>query len=77
MSRFSQWRINIIKTKFPQLVQSIINSKSMDNKERNYWFQVLPKMTKDQVNELRDIIDTEKRKLNEIEKKHSSTSNEK
>lgn len=66
---------DITQKKFPKLVQGLINSKSMNNKERNYWFQVLPKMTNEQVNELQDIIDTEKRKLDEIERKYSSNPN--
>jgi len=58
--------------KYPELVEGIKGSKSMDNKERNYWLQVLPVMTEEQVNELRDILSTEKRKLAEIEQKYAS-----
>ena len=65
----------ITQKKFPELVKYIINSKSMDNEERNYWFKVLPSMTTEQVNELRDILVTEKRKLDEIERKYSSHKN--
>ncbi len=59
--------------KYPELVEGIKESSSMDNKERNYWLQVLPVMTEDQVDELRDILSTEKKKLAEIEQKYSST----
>lgn len=59
------------KEKYPELVQKIINSKSMNNSERNYWLQVLPVMTPDQVKELEDILDTEIRKLKEIDEKYS------
>lgn len=44
----------------------------MNDQERNYWLQVLPVMTEDQVKELRDILDTEKRKLAEIDKKYAA-----
>ena len=60
------------QAKYPELVEGIKGSKSMDNKERNYWLQVLPVMTEEQVNELRDILSTEKRKLAEIEQKYAS-----
>ena len=60
------------KKKYPELVEGIKGSKSMDNKERNYWLQVLPVMTDEQVDELRDILSTEKKKLAEIEQKYSS-----
>ncbi|HID91868.1 TPA: hypothetical protein EYP45_01965 [Candidatus Peregrinibacteria bacterium] len=59
------------KEKYPDLVQKIINSKSMNNSERNYWLQVLPVMTEEQVKELQDILDTEIRKLKEIDEKYS------
>jgi len=55
------------KTKFPDLVTLIIESRSMNNQERNYWLQVLPVMTEEQVSELRNILETEKNKLAEIE----------
>jgi hypothetical protein len=63
--------------KFPQLVIGIKESKSMDNKERNYWLQVLPVMTGEQVDELKDILSTEKKKLAEIEQKYASMPTEK
>ena len=58
------------KQKYPDLVKMILESKSMNNQERNYWLQVLPVMTEEQVDELRDILETEIRKLAEIEKKY-------
>lgn len=62
------------KQKFPKLVAMILESKSMNNQERNYWLQVLPVMTPEQVSELTDILETEKRKLAEIEKKYGKKS---
>lgn len=51
-----------VKEKFPELVSQILVSKSMDDEERNYWFSVLPIMTDEQVNELRDILASEKKR---------------
>ncbi len=62
---------------YPQLVQDIKASESMDNKERNYWLQVLPVMNEEQINELKDILSTEKEKLAEIEKKYAKGGAEK
>ena len=59
------------QAKYPDLVEKIKNSKSMNNSERNYWLQVLPVMTPEQVKELQDILDTEIRKLKEIDEKYS------
>jgi len=64
-----------VKEKFPQLVEQIIASKSMDDDERNYWFSVLPIMTQTQIAELKDILDSEKRKLDEINKKYAEKDN--
>jgi tryptophanyl-tRNA synthetase len=60
------------KKMFPELVKMIMNSQSMNDQERNYWLQVLPVMTEEQVAELRNILETEIKKLAEIEKKYSS-----
>ena len=59
------------QAKYPDLVGKITRSKSMNNSERNYWLQVLPVMTEEQVKELEDILDTEIRKLKEIDEKYS------
>lgn len=61
------------KKQFPDLVELIVKSESMNNSERNYWLQVLPVMTEAQVAELRDILETEKRKLAEIDKKYEQS----
>ena len=58
-----------VKEKYPELIPQILASQSMDDEERNYWFSVLPIMTEDQVAELRDILDTEKKRLAALDKK--------
>ncbi len=60
------------KTRFPDLTKMILESKSMNNQERNYWLQVLPVMTEEQVTELRNILETEVKKLAEIEAKYGA-----
>ncbi len=52
-----------VKEKYPELIPQILASRSMDDDERNYWFSVLPIMTDEQVAELRDILDTEQKRL--------------
>jgi len=44
----------------------------MDDKERQYWFHILPVMNEEQVAKLQGILDNEKQKLAEIDKKYSS-----
>jgi len=44
----------------------------MDDTERQYWFDILPSMNADQVQRLTDILETERRKLDELEKKYQT-----
>ena len=60
------------KKKHPDLVALVLKSESMNTEEKNYWLQVLPVMTPDQVAELRDILETEKKKLAAIDAKYAS-----
>ncbi len=59
------------KQKYPKLVEFILQSESMNTEERNYWLQVLPVMTPEQVKELEDILTNEKKKLAAIDEKYS------
>jgi hypothetical protein len=55
----------------PDLIVLILKSKSMDTKEeKQSWFNLLPIMGEDQIAKLYDILNREKQKLEEIEKKY-------
>ena len=56
-----------IVEKFGDLITLIKGSKSMDNSERQYWVDVLPIMSEDQIQNLRDILDNEKKQLAQAE----------
>jgi hypothetical protein len=60
----------LIKEDTP-LVQLILESESMDDGERQYWFNLSEVMNSEQVEKLRDILVREKQKLAEIEAKYS------
>jgi len=62
--------------KYPDLIDLIIDTKSMDDKERQYWFHILPIMSDAQVNKLVNILTTEKKKLAEIDRQYSSKLND-
>lgn len=49
--------------KFGELVELIKGSKSMNFDERQYWVDVLPIMSEDQLTNLRGILDNEKKQL--------------
>jgi len=60
-----------VQEKFPELVELIKASKSMNNEERQYWVDVLPIMSEDQVKNLRGILDNEKKQLAEASAAYS------
>jgi len=53
-----------------ELVELIMLSESMNDGERQYWFNLTHSMNLQQVEKLRDILLTERRKLAEIEAKY-------
>ena len=59
-----------VKQNFPELINLIVSSESMNNEERQYWINILPIMTPDQVQNLRGILVNEKRQLAAIDKKY-------
>ena len=46
----------------------INNTDSMDVNEKQYWIDILPTMTEEQTKRLVDILETEKRNLEELDK---------
>ncbi len=61
-----------IQVKYPRLLELILATESMDNSERQYWFDILPSMNTDQVQRLSDILETERKKLDELEQKYQT-----
>ncbi len=60
-----------LRQKHPELVELILGSESMNNEERQYWVNILPIMTPEQVTNLRDILLNEKRQLEAIDRKYA------
>ena len=52
-----------VEEKFHDLVEMIKVSSSMDDDERQYWVDVLPIMSEDQIGNLLGILDNEKKQL--------------
>ncbi|PIR54311.1 hypothetical protein COU75_01530 [Candidatus Peregrinibacteria bacterium CG10_big_fil_rev_8_21_14_0_10_42_8] len=59
------------KQTFPELVEMIVSSESMNNEERQYWINILPIMTPEQMKNLHDILTNEKVQLAAIDKKYA------
>lgn len=62
----------VVKEKYPDLMALILETKSMDKKERQYWFHILPVMNENQVTKLRTILENEKKKLAAIDTKYAN-----
>lgn len=65
-----------VQEKFPEFIKLIKGSQSMDDEERQYWIDVLPIMTDDQMENLKGILDNEKQQIEEAEKEYVSDVNE-
>ncbi len=59
-----------VTEKFPDLIQLIKETESMNDSERDYWFQILPIMTEDQIKKFRDILLNEKTQLQKLDKEY-------
>lgn len=59
-----------IAAKYPELVELILGSESIDNNEKQYWFDILPSMTNEQIDRLFNILFTEKKQLEELNVKY-------
>ncbi len=60
-----------VAQKFGELVTMIQASESMNAEERQYWVNILPVMTPDQIKSLRDILENERKQLAAIDTKYS------
>ena len=59
-----------IQAEYNELVELILATESMDDDERQYWFDIMPSMTDEQIDRLYNILDTERKKLEKLEEKY-------
>lgn len=60
-----------VQAKFGELIELIKGSESMNDEERQYWVNILPIMTPEQVQNLREILTNEKQQLAAIDAKYA------
>jgi Icc-related predicted phosphoesterase len=60
-----------LRAKYPELIELILRSESMNDEERQYWINILPVMTQDQIANLRKILENERDQLAAIDAKYS------
>jgi len=61
-----------LRKKHPELIELILGSESMNGEERQYWVNILPIMTPEQIGNLREILANEKKQLEAIDRKYAS-----
>jgi len=59
-----------IQSQYPELIKLILATESMDDEERQYWFDIMPSMNDSQIDRLFNILETERKKLEELELKY-------
>lgn len=57
----------LVREKFPDLVKLIYETESMEKEEREYWLQIMPIMSEDQIKKFRDILVNERDQLKKLE----------
>ena len=65
----------VVKEKYSDLVDLVKSTESMDDQEREYWFQIMPIMTPEQIEKFRGILLTEKQQLQELDKEYEDELN--
>lgn len=61
-----------IQAEYNELVNLVLETESMDDEERQYWFDIMPSMSAEQIDRLYNILDTEKKKLEALEEKYQT-----
>lgn len=59
-----------MQASYPELIKLVLATESMDDEERQYWFDIMPSMNDSQIDRLFNILETERRKLEELELKY-------
>lgn len=60
----------LVREKFPDLVKLIYETESMNNEEREYWMQIMPIMTEEQIVKFREILVNEKVQLAKLDNEY-------
>ena len=60
-----------LEERFPDLIDLIMKSETMNNGERQYWIDILPVMSTEQITQLREILQNERDQLAAIDAKYA------
>lgn len=61
-----------LQEKYPDIISLILASESMNLTERQYWIDIMPVMTQEQMDQLRTILTNEREQLAAIDAKYAT-----
>lgn len=56
-----------MQKKYPVLIDLVLTTESMTDDERQYWFQIMPVMSEQQLLKFQNILETEKKQLQKLD----------
>lgn len=62
----------LVREKFPDLIKLIYETESMNEEEREYWLQIMPIMSEEQIVKFRDILVNERDQLAKLDKEYNN-----
>lgn len=65
----------LVREKFPDLIKLIYETESMNEEEREYWLQIMPIMSEEQIVKFRDILVNERDQLAKLDKEYANEMN--
>jgi len=63
---------SLVREKFPDLIKLIYETESMNSEEREYWMQIMPIMTEEQIVKFREILVNEKNELAKLDQDYQA-----
>ena len=60
-----------VKNKYPDLIELVLQTESMKQDERDYWFQILPVMSEEQLAKFYGILANEKKQLQKLDAEYT------
>jgi len=64
----------LIREKFPDIIKLIFETESMNTEEREYWLQIMPIMSEEQITKFRGILVNEKDQLSKLDQEYAAES---
>lgn len=62
----------LVREKFSDLIKLIYETESMNTEEREYWLQIMPIMSEEQIKKFRDILVNERDQLSKLDQEYDS-----